>query len=182
MRRKDREVKDIREILQIVEKAKILHLGLFDGEYPYVVPLHYGYEYAEEKQEFTFYMHSAKEGHKLDLIAQNPNVCAELECDIELISGGEVPCAYGSAYASLIGKGHAEIVKNVEEKIKGLKLFMRNQTGREFAMDERMASSVAVLKVTVPQFTAKARRNPRPENSQTQTGGHKDDGTVKKTF
>ena len=43
MRRKDREVSEISEILKIADSAEILHLGLFDGEYPYVVPLHYGY-------------------------------------------------------------------------------------------------------------------------------------------
>ena len=47
MRRKDREVTDTGEILKTVDKAKILHLGLFDGAYPYVVPLHYGYEWKE---------------------------------------------------------------------------------------------------------------------------------------
>ena len=63
MRRKDREVTNIDEIKQIIERAKILHLGLFDSEYPYIVPLHYGYEFTEEK--LVFYLHSAKEGHKL---------------------------------------------------------------------------------------------------------------------
>ena len=40
MRRKDREVTNIIEILQIIEKAKVLHLALFDADYPYIVPLH----------------------------------------------------------------------------------------------------------------------------------------------
>ena len=157
MRRKDREVTDIQEILQIVGKAKILHLGLFDGDHPYIVPLHYGYAYAEDKHELTFYMHGAKEGHKLDLIEKNPNACIELECDIELVSGGDDPCKYGSAYASVIGKGHVEIVGDVQERIKGLKLLMKNQTDREFDIDERMSSSVAVIKVSLFEYTAKSR-------------------------
>ena len=41
MRRKDREITESNDILKIVDEAKILHLGLFDGDYPYVVPLHY---------------------------------------------------------------------------------------------------------------------------------------------
>ena len=41
MRRAECEVTDIGEILGIVSRAKILRLGLFDGEFPYVVPLHY---------------------------------------------------------------------------------------------------------------------------------------------
>ena len=157
MRRKDREVIDTQEILQIVGKAKILHLGLFDGDYPYIIPLHYGYAYAEDKHELTFYMHGAIEGHKLDLIEKNPNGCIELECDIELISGGDNPCKYGSAYASVIGKGHVEIVEDMQEKIKGLKLLMNNQTSKEFDLDERMSSSVAVIKVSLSEFTAKSR-------------------------
>ena len=157
MRRKDREIKELQEILRIIDKAKILHLGLFDGDYPYIVPLHYGYAYEEDTQELMFYMHGAKEGHKLDLIKMNPNACIELECDIEPVSGGEIPCRYGSAYASVFGKGQVEIVEDVPEKVKGLKLLMKNQTGREFEIDERMASSVSVIKVSVSEFTAKSR-------------------------
>jgi len=157
VRRKDREVKDIHEILQIVRQAKILHLGLFDGEYPYIVPLHYGYEYSQDRHELRFFMHGAKEGHKLDLIRKNPNVCIELECDIELVSGGDNPCKYGSTYASVIGNGHIEIVEDEQEKIKGLKLLMKNQTGKEFDIDAGMASSVVILKACLTEYTAKSR-------------------------
>ena len=37
MRRCDREVTDLAEIHAIIEKSMILHLGLFDEEFPYVV-------------------------------------------------------------------------------------------------------------------------------------------------
>ena len=80
----------MQQILNIIDKCKILRLGLFDKDYPYVVPLLYGYEYADSR--LVFYMHSAKEGHRLALIADNPLVCVELDGDAELISGGEVPC------------------------------------------------------------------------------------------
>jgi len=155
MRRTDREVKDINEILKIVDKAKILHLGLFDTDYPYIVPMHYGYEYKDGN--LIFYMHGAREGHKLDLIRSNQNVCIELECDIKLVSGDDIPCKYGSTFASIIGRGQAEILKDVKEKIAGLKLLMINQTGRDFEIDERMASTVEVIKVIIHSFTAKSR-------------------------
>ena len=155
MRRKDREITDIQQILNIISKAKILRLGLFDGEYPYVVPLHYGYEYADSR--LVFYMHSAKEGHKLELIANNPHVCVELDCGVELISGGEVPCIYGSTFASVIGRGVAEIVNDENEKIKGLSVLMKTQTGRDFEINSQMAATVAVIKVTLNEFTAKSK-------------------------
>ncbi|MDO5296954.1 MAG: pyridoxamine 5'-phosphate oxidase family protein [bacterium] len=155
MRRKDREITEITEILQIIGKAKILHLGLFDGEFPYVVPLHYGYEY--RAGELVFYMHGAKQGHKLDLIRQNPHVCIELECDVELISGGNIPCQYGAAFASVIGRGRAELLRDEAAKIHGLQLLMASQTGRDFAIDGKMAAAVEVISVRVTDFTAKSR-------------------------
>ncbi len=155
MRRKEREVTDIDNILRIVDTAKILHLGMFDSGYPYVLPLHYGYEYTDKT--LIFYLHSAREGHKLDLIRANPNVCVEMECDVELISGGETPCKYGAAFASVIGRGHAEVVKDVQEKIRGLSLLMKNQTARDFIINDQMASTVEVIKVVVSEFSAKSR-------------------------
>ncbi len=155
MRRKDREVTDFTEILKIIDAAKFLHLGMMEQEYPYVVPMHFGYEYAEN--QLVFYLHCAKEGHKLDVMRENPHVCVELETDVELVSGGEVPCKYGSSFASVIGRGKAELVENEQEKIKGLKLLMQNQTQKAFEINEEMAASVAVIKVTVDEFTAKRR-------------------------
>lgn len=145
MRRKDREVTDISDILRIVEEAKILHLGLFDSDYPYIVPLHYGYEYLDGK--LIFYMHCAKEGYKLDLIKKVPKVCVELECNVNLVSGGESPCSYSSTFASVIARGAATIVDSEQEKIHGLNLLMKNQTGQEFAIDGNMVKSVVVIKM-----------------------------------
>lgn len=156
MRRKDREITDVQEILRIAGTAKILHLGFFDGEYPYIVPLHYGYTYAHD--QLVFYMHGSKEGHKIDLLEGSPNVCIELECNVELISGKDVPCRYGSAYASIIGRGKAELVTDSEEKIEALKVLMKHQTGRDFEFTVPMAAAVAIIKVTVLNYTAKARK------------------------
>ena len=155
MRRKDREITRIEDILSIVDRAKVLRLGLFDDNFPYIVPLHFGYEYAEGK--LIFYMHSAKEGHKLDLIRRKQNVCIELDCDTELIPGGDIPCSYSSSFASLIGRGLAEIVDDEQEKVRGLYLLMKNQTGREFEITTQMASAVAVIKVVVCDFSAKSK-------------------------
>ena len=93
MRRKDREVTDIHEILAIVGRAKILHMGLFDGDHPYIVPLHYGYEYHEDRHELVFFMHGAKEGHKLDLIRKNArrgeiaSLEPEQKADVDTLEG-----------------------------------------------------------------------------------------------
>ena len=51
-----------------------MHLGLIDKGFPHIVPLHYGYEYDATKDIFVFYMHSAKVGHKIELIKEIGNI------------------------------------------------------------------------------------------------------------
>lgn len=97
----------------------------------------------------------------MDLIRSDGHVCAELECNIQSISGGEIPCGYGCAFSSVIVRGTAEILEDVQQKIHGLKLLMKNQTGKEFVIDERMAESVAVIKITSDALSAKARTMPQ---------------------
>ena len=70
--RREREVTDINEILSILDKAKVLHLGLVDGDEPYVVPMNYGY--VMEDGKLTVYLHGAKVGRKLDVMRANPKV------------------------------------------------------------------------------------------------------------
>lgn len=43
------------------------------------------------------------------------------------------------------------------EEIHGLSVLMKTQTGRDFEIGEKAAASVCVIKITVADFTAKAR-------------------------
>ena len=69
------------KIESIIAGARYMHLGMFDENYPYVVPLHYGYEMKDGK--LTFYVHGAKEGHKLDCLRKNDHVFVEIDCRLE---------------------------------------------------------------------------------------------------
>ena len=155
MRRVDRAVMDNRQIQSIIEKAKVVHIGMIDNDRPYVVPMQYGFIFNEDK--LTLYVHCAKKGRKLDIINKNPHVFIELETEAVIISGGEVPCEYGSEYASVMGDGTAVFVEDVKEKILGLQLLMKTHTGRDFEITEQMTKQVTVLRIDVPCVTAKSR-------------------------
>ena len=155
MRRTDREVTDNRQIQSIIEQAKVVHIGMIDNDRPYVVPMQYGFVFADG--QLTLYVHCAKEGRKLDIIKKNPRVFIELETNVEIISGGDIPCKYGSEYASVMGDGTAVFVEDVKEKILGLQLLMKTQTGRDFEITEQMTRQVTVLRIDVPCVTAKSR-------------------------
>lgn len=152
MRRKDREVTDINDLLSIVEECRICHLGLIDDKGMYIVPLNYGYEYIN--QRLNLYFHSAHVGRKIDAIINNPNVCIEMDCDHRLIEG-EKACDYSLGFKSIIGNGKASIVSDYNEKLKGLSLLMKHETQREFEFDEKMVNQVSVIKVEVNEFTGK---------------------------
>ena len=155
MRRKDREVTDQAAIQAILDKAQVLHLAMIDGDRPYVVPMHYGYTL--ENGRLILYLHSAKEGRKLDILSKNSAVAFVLETDVSPVSGGEIPCKYGAAYASLMGEGRATILTDPMEKAAGLTVLMKTQTDRVFPITEAMAESVAVIRVDVAACSAKSR-------------------------
>ena len=155
MRRADREVTDAGKIHEILEKAQIVHIGMVDDGRPYVVPMHYGYQY--ENGVLTLYMHGAKEGRKCDILAKNPQVFIEIETDVEDAGGGDIPCNYGAFYASIMGDGKAAILTDTAEKVEALQILMRTQTKREFVITEQMSRNVQVFRVIVPHLTAKCR-------------------------
>ena len=49
MRRKEREVTDKEEIRQILENGQVIRIAMNNGEYPYILPVNYGYEMENER-------------------------------------------------------------------------------------------------------------------------------------
>jgi len=158
MTKRERQVTDEKQILAIMDAGKVLHLGLAVDNEPYVVPMNYGYVCEDGKM--TLYLHSAVRGKKLDMIRANPKVFFEIDCDWVPFEG-ELPCQYGLAYSSVMGKGIARIVEDVEEKKKAMSILMKTQTGKDFSFEDRLVSIVAVIRIDVAEYTAKHR--PLPE-------------------
>lgn len=171
MRRKDREITDLAQIREILENAKILHLGLSDEEGLYVVPLHYGF--LLEDGTLTLYMHGAGAGRKYRAAAAGCPAFVEIDTGATLISGGDEPCSYGAAYCSVMGPGRLSLVTDPAEKMGALAILMKTQTDRDFAITPKMAASVAVFKVVLDSFTAKSKPMPgaqkAPETAEPET-------------
>ena len=158
MTRRERQITDETQIMDILDKGKVLHLGLAVDNEPYVVPMNYGY--TKENGKLVIYLHSAVRGKKLDMIRTNPRVFFEIDCDL-LPFESELPCQYGMSYSSVMGKGTARIVEDVEEKKQAMSILMKTQTGKDFTFEDRLVSIVAVIRIDVDAYTAKHR--PVPE-------------------
>jgi hypothetical protein len=153
MRRKDREVTDLSELEQIIKNCDVCRLGLSDNNVPYIVPLNFGYEFSGD--QLTLYFHCAKEGRKLDILKENPNVCFEMDCGHELVQG-EAACSCTMKYESVIGIGKIEFIHNMQDKKFALsKLMGKYSEKTSFNFEESMLNRVAVLKVTTSNFTGK---------------------------
>ena len=158
MTKRERQITDPKQIEAILDASKVLHLGLAVDNEPYVVPLNYGY--IMEDGKLVIYLHSAQRGKKLDMIRSNPRVFFEMDCD-RVPFEGVMPCQYGMVYSSIMGRGQASIVEDVEEKKKAMTILMKTQTGKDFTFEDRLVSMVAVIRVDVAEYTAKHR--PLPE-------------------
>jgi len=154
MRRKDREINSIDEKLKIIAKCKVCRIGLSENNYPYIVPLNYGFSYNDEK--LTLYFHCATEGKKIDIIKKNNNACFEIDCDTQLVEGQKA-CDYGYEFKSIIGFGKIIFLDTKDEKTNGLNYLMKHQTGKDikYNYNEDELNNIIVLKLSVDEFTGK---------------------------
>ena len=158
MTKRERQITDPEQIRHILDTGRVLHLGLSVNDEPYVVPMNYGYTMEDGK--LVMYLHSAVRGKKLDMIRANSKVFFEIDCD-RMPFEGRVSCQYGMVYSSIMGRGTAVIVEDVEEKKQAMTLLMKTQTGKDFTFEDRLVSIVAVIRIDVAEYTAKHR--PLPE-------------------
>ena len=159
MRRNDREITDIKEKLDILQKCKVCRLGLSENDRPYIVPLNYGYNF--ENNKLTLFFHSALEGKKIDILQKNNLACFEVDSDTQLIEG-ENPCNYSYAFKSIIGFGKISFLEDPKEKTEALNFIMKHQTDKDtvYNFPPEMLNKVAVYKMTVDEFTGKQKLAP----------------------
>jgi len=149
MRRKDKEITNTSDLEVILKKAKVCHLGLIDDTSPYVIPAHYGYD------DGYLYIHSAKEGKKIDLIKKNPNICFEIEIDHKIHNTG-IPCNWSTSYRSIIGFGTASLLTDIDDKKKALEILIDHyspDTIYDFSV--KMIKNVAIIKIAIEKMAGK---------------------------
>ena len=152
MRKKDREIKDVKELREILEKADVARIAFSAEGAPYIVAMNYGFEWNEG---LNLYFHCAKEGRKIDLMDKNNLVCFQLDTDHELVRGASI-CKWSMNYRSIVGLGLLKRVVDEEEKKKGLGLIM-NHYGYEgdTSYNEKVLAATEVLRLEVTEIAGK---------------------------
>ena len=151
MRRKDREVKDIYGIREIIRECDCCRLAFPHGKSAYIVPLSFGYN----EEENAFYFHGAAEGKKMDLVRQIGYAGFEMDTAHGLKEADQA-CGYSFRYRSVVGEGPSRVGEEVEEKKKGLNCSMGHMSGKDgWAYPEAMLKRTAVLRLDVEQMSGK---------------------------
>lgn len=156
MRRKDREITQIDNIIEIIKKCDVCSVAFYDDEYPYVIPLNFGLQCKEDK--LVFYFHGAKQGKKIDLLKKNNKVAFEMNCSHKLLLG-ERACDATMEYESVCGNGVMEIVAD-SEKEDALNSLMQQYTGQDkHEFKENEVKAVTILKLNVHEIHGKAQKH-----------------------
>ncbi|MCK5680339.1 pyridoxamine 5'-phosphate oxidase family protein [bacterium] len=150
MRRKDKEVPELEQIEEIIKEAKVCRLGLYekDTDYPYIVPLNFGYS------DKKLYFHSAKAGKKVDILKSNPRVCFEFDIALGLVKG-ESPCNWGNKFKSVIGFGTVSFLEDPIQKADAMHILMQNYSNDKHLFPEKVLANTLVYVVDIEEITGK---------------------------
>ncbi len=154
MRRREREITDRAWIEGVLQRGRMIHIGLAgeDG-WPYVVPMGYGYE------DGVIYLHGAPEGKKNDMMAANPKACFQIALDVELLRA-ETGSSFSMKYRSVTGYGYLRTLTALEEKNRALKILMDHYEGPHADLTDNSAK-VWVARLDIESMTGKCGNYPR---------------------
>ena len=154
MRLSNREVTGFADIVEILNRCDTVRLGINGGEFPYVVPVSFGFE--ADGGRIAIYFHGAKEGLKHELLEKDRRVCVEADV-FHRYAVNEEKRILTAEYESVIGFGTAETVSGKEAE-KGLALICAHAGFENFSCgSEKALLATRVYKIELRSFTGKRR-------------------------
>ncbi len=149
MRRKDKQITDDATLEEILRKADVCRVAMCDGDEPYLVPVNFGY------RDRALFIHSAREGRKIEILSRNNRVCFEAETDVEILRGDSA-CDWGARYRCVIGTGRARFIEESLEKKRALDIIMRKYSGTgDHLYDEKKVDAITVIRVDIGEMSGK---------------------------
>lgn len=164
MRRADRAIQDMPEILAVMHACDVCRLGFVDEGVAHIVPLNFGIAPAgtNEKDAFpSLYFHSAATGYKLSLFEEGQLIAFEMDHGHELFVNDRGYCTM--AYESVMGRGTLHTVTEEAEKMRGLTSLMEHHHPEDPYFDPRAVPITTVLRLDITEMTAKRKTLPHDE-------------------
>ena len=156
MRRSELAMADLPEIEAVIRRAEVLHLALTGPDGPYALTVNFGY------RDGKFYIHSAPEGRKIDMLKADPRVAFCLHVDYEPVRA-ESGCKWSARFQSVAGQGRARFLEDMAEKEQGLRAVMASFGAGDQPLEPAVLKRTAVLEITPQNLEGKRKGHPAPE-------------------
>ena len=159
MRRSQCEIKNLEEIVAILERCTIGRLATLGADgFPYITPVNYVY------WQESIYFHCSHRGEKVDNIKRDSRVCFEVDIPLaykeRACAPEAAPCSVHQFYHSVIIRGKAEIVTDSTEKVAALNALMasheKNPRYNEIVAEMHEVAACSVVAVRVMTMTGKS--------------------------
>jgi nitroimidazol reductase NimA-like FMN-containing flavoprotein (pyridoxamine 5'-phosphate oxidase superfamily) len=148
MRRQEKEIKDPDELEDILKRGQLCRIAMVDDGIPYLVPMNYGYKNG------CLYLHSAKEGRKVEILRRNNLVCFQIDVDYELEPKKDT-CDWPMRYKSVIGWGRVHFIQENEEKLEALNNLLGHYTDARYEVPKGQLGKTAILRIEIDHMTGK---------------------------
>jgi nitroimidazol reductase NimA-like FMN-containing flavoprotein (pyridoxamine 5'-phosphate oxidase superfamily) len=145
---KKRTLHDPKEIEAIIQQAQVCRLALSYENRPYIVPLNFGYK------DRCLYFHTGKTGKKIDILKKNPQVCFEMDVDLEMLPS-ENPCKWNMRYRSVIGYGKAAFIEDPAEKRRALDVIVSHYSAKPGTYPDKRVNHLTIIEVCIERMTGK---------------------------
>ena len=143
------DIRDVKEIEEIIRKSISCRFGFIDGDEPFVTPAPFGYE------NNTFYFHGALDDRKIEIVRKNSKVCFEMTIDVDLLRGANgFACSWMMGYRRILGTGRAFILGSDKDKIHGLDLIVAHYAEGKFIYPQEKIDTCEVVKVEIKTIHA----------------------------
>jgi len=149
MRRNDKEIGSREEINAIIRGSHVCRIALAMDNMPYIIPVSFGYDGE------SIYLHTAKEGEKINYFEKNNNVCFEFERNVKLIKNTKNACNWTFSYESVIGFGKIHELESLEQREVGLNRIMSQYSGEKWVFGEDPLKNIRVWKIDITSITGK---------------------------
>ncbi|MEI7661303.1 MAG: pyridoxamine 5'-phosphate oxidase family protein [Bacteroidota bacterium] len=147
-----RVISEKNELIATILRCQWCHVAMTDlGGKPYLLPMNFGYK------DDVIYLHGAKDGKKIDILKQNPDVCINFTTDQQLRYQNEhVACSWSMKYRSVLCYGRTEFILDPDEKSAAMHLVMSQYTTGEFKFNPPSIREVNVWKIRVEKYEGRA--------------------------
>jgi len=154
IRCREKEIKDKKELIWIVEEAKYITVAMCSDNQPYLVTLNHGYD----RDKNCIYFHCAQVGKKIDILKDNDRIWGQA-----LVDKGYVQGMCDHLYATTHFSGRITFVTDFEEKKHALKVMINALEEEPEIVIQKQLTKESVLNVGIGRIDIEAMSGKKAE-------------------